>query len=454
MSNHHLSDAQQIKATESFFASEFRQLSVKDQTDAIDDLYCEGRELRENPAMVRQALQDFDSTLQTTRSSTYELAVSQNRSYVEDRSFRLSFLRANFFNSKKAIRQMLNFLRKKATYFGERTLARDISLEDLDEEEMKVILSGPYHVQEDRDRAGRVVIYFFNTMFDGYKAETLVRVTYYLWMNILLRMPEVQMKGVVGCYYDCTKPGEKVNVPDTNVLFALLEFGVTIPVRFSAMHYCIKTNPEGLALNNFFLEWSAKALPRYSRARARLHYGSHMELQYELRIHGLPASFPVDTAGNIRKEMLNVWFHVHLAKEQGKANPYLAQDSSEDEEMDDLLNEQDSTMPQDADCTNSKSLVVQPTNRDIMLGRGRHIQNHPGNIHFREMLEAYRDLYDQTPRNQRRSVSAEVARRLKGRGIRFLEQTKDNGGWMESSFEKCESTIRQLFRSRRKQRGG
>lgn len=175
MSNHHLSDAQQIKATESFFASEFRQLSVKDQTDAIDDLYCEGGELRENPAMVRQALQDFDATLQTTRSSTYELAVSQNRSYVEDRSFRLCFLRANFFNAKKAIRQMLNFLRKKATYFGERTLARDITLEDLDEEEMKAILSGPYHVQEDRDRAGRVVIYFFSTMFDGYKAETLVR---------------------------------------------------------------------------------------------------------------------------------------------------------------------------------------------------------------------------------------------------------------------------------------
>lgn len=174
MSNHHLSDAQQIKATESFFASEFRQLSVKDQTDAIDDLYCEGRELRENPAMVKQALQDFDATLQTIRNPTYELAVSQNRSYVEDRSFRLCFLRANLYNAKKAIRQMLNFLRQKAMYFGEHTLARDITLEHLNEEEMKAILSGPYHVQEDRDRAGRVVVYFFNTMFDGFKADSLV----------------------------------------------------------------------------------------------------------------------------------------------------------------------------------------------------------------------------------------------------------------------------------------
>ncbi|CAJ1935472.1 unnamed protein product [Cylindrotheca closterium] len=457
MNNPLLSDAQQIKIVEGFLASEVKQLSLKDQADAIDDLYCVGGGLNEHRALAQQALVDFDATLQTIRNPIYELAHNQNRLYVEDISFRLIFLRANFYNAKKAVHQMLSFLHKKAAYFGADKLARDITLEDLNEEEIKAILSGPYHVQEDKDRAGRVVVYFFSTLFGRYKANTLIRVTYYLWWNILLPKPEVQMKGAVWCYYDSTKPGQNVPVPESRVLPELLDFASTVPVRYSAMHYCLRTDDaRGLALNNLFLGLSVKAMPRYSRARTRVHYGSHAELQSELQIHGLPTRFPIDTDGNLRKHLLNVWFHVHLAREETEPNPYLADlDSSteDDEEIDDLPQEQEASVYEHIASMTSQSLVLKPTENDVLLGRGRSIQNHPGNIRFREIVDSYQDEYDRTPRNQRRNVSISVATRLKANGTRFLEQRKDSRGWEESSFEKCELTIRQLFRSKRKQMG-
>mmetsp|Transcript_24913 Transcript_24913/g.61281 ORF Transcript_24913/g.61281 Transcript_24913/m.61281 type:complete len:166 (-) Transcript_24913:825-1322(-) len=151
-----------MEPIEGFLASEMNKLSVQERSNALDDVHCVGDELEETPEMIEEALAEFDEVLQREMNSIYKMAVKQNREYVEDPEFRLKFLRANLHDAGKSVRQMLDFLRYKATYFGNEKVARDITLDDLNEEDKKLLLSGLQHIQEGRDRMGRFILYFFN----------------------------------------------------------------------------------------------------------------------------------------------------------------------------------------------------------------------------------------------------------------------------------------------------
>lgn len=164
----------EMKPIEDFLAAEFSQLSAEEKTKALSDMYCV-EDLNENPGMAQQSLVDFEIRLQNGMFPIYEAAWNQNRAYVEDPLFRLKFLRANMYDVSKSVNQLVNFLGHKATYFGLDKLARDITLHDLNQEDMDLMLSGFYHIQDGEDQSGRVVVYMLNHLLGKCKAETLVR---------------------------------------------------------------------------------------------------------------------------------------------------------------------------------------------------------------------------------------------------------------------------------------
>lgn len=164
-----------MKSLEDYLASEMNKLSVQERGKALDDLHCVGEELHETPEIIENLLQDFEHELQQEHNSVYEMAVNQNRSYVEDPAFRLKFLRAALHDVGKAVRNMLEFLRYKATYFGNEKVARDITLDDLNEDDKELLLSGLHHIQDGTDRMGRVILYFFNKYMGIGTLESHVR---------------------------------------------------------------------------------------------------------------------------------------------------------------------------------------------------------------------------------------------------------------------------------------
>ncbi|CAJ1937742.1 unnamed protein product [Cylindrotheca closterium] len=167
---------------------------------------------------------------------------------------------------------MMNFLRYKATYFGNDKVARDITLDDLNEEDMKWMLSGLFHIQDGRDQSGRVIIYLSNTLLGKCKADTLIRVAYYIWFNILIPIPEVQMKGLVGVYFDASKPGENIAIPGFNSFLTIMSFTCSLPMRYSAAHLCVKGEDKGnLALNNAILGFAMNAYPQSTRLLVEYH---------------------------------------------------------------------------------------------------------------------------------------------------------------------------------------
>ena len=295
---------------------------------------------------------------------------------------------------------------------------------------------------------------------------------------------------VVGVYYDVTKPGEKLILPGFNFMLTLFNVLMSFPLRYSALHVCPKSGKGNLALNNSLIRYCMNLFPEYARVRTRLHYGTDLEVQYNLRGHGFPIdSFPVDVDGNIRRDILNVWFENHkeaMARAAAKATSVASMMISssvndvqtvsvlDDDEMDDLdlmsddldepLEEFEADFPMqqdDADVVADSSLEtnnglmpnageaavhngsIVPTENDILLGRGRGVQHHEGNVRFRKMLEPYRLDYDRTPRKNRRQYSAAVTHFLLGNGIRFLQKTED-GDWVLSSFEEADRKVGQL----------
>mmetsp|Transcript_4017 Transcript_4017/g.9277 ORF Transcript_4017/g.9277 Transcript_4017/m.9277 type:complete len:495 (-) Transcript_4017:264-1748(-) len=449
----------EMKQTEDFLASEMNKLSVQERANALDDVHCVGEELKETPEMIEKGLAEFQKAVEEARNPVYEMACQQNRSYMEDPTLRLQFLRANFYDVGASVHQMMNLLECKAKYFGNDAVARDITLDDLNEEDMVMMLSGLCHIQDGRDRSGRVILYVFNRMLGKCRADTLIRVAYYVWVHIVVPIPEVGTKGAVAVFYDLSTPAgnQFPSAPGLHFVKETMQVAAALPIRNSAMHLCLKPSA---ALSDEILRFTMGYFSRYERVRTSLYFGSDLELRYHLQGRGIPTdTIPVDEDGNLVEDILNSWFYKHrneefdkfFWKEHSKPSPEYKEKVSAggcQHEDTETTARNDATMK--ADGANKekqhpagKVEGVQPRDQDVMLGKGKSYQNHPGNIYFRTFLEKYLDDYDKSPRNKRPQVCTKLAHMLKSKGMRFIEQ-QELEVWVECDSKAAEKKISQL----------
>ncbi|CAJ1937614.1 unnamed protein product [Cylindrotheca closterium] len=422
-------EGNEMKETEEFLAAEMNKLSAQERAKVLDDLHCVGEELQETPEMIQQSLSEFDYLVQNCDDRIYSIAVNQNRAYVEDSEFRLKFLRANMYDTRKSVHQMMSFLNQKALYFGEDKVAHDIAASDLNEDEVELMRSGFFQIQDGRDRNGRVMVYHSVTRIPSQcTIEKMVRVMYHLFYNILTSIQEAQKKGIIMIYYDESKGRDNSKPPGFNFLSTSHHFGNSLPIHISALHLCLHSSPGSLALHNRLLKFLLKALPQSTRTRARLHYGSDLERQYKLQGYGIPLdTFPVDSGGNIRVEIQNAWCKGYM--------------------------DEGSTIGQQGGHKNATITLIFGGiwQTDILFGRGRLVQYHHGNVRFREFLDEHIEEYENLPRNQRRKASVGYTRELVSNGNRFLKEN-GNDGWIVCDFEEAVGKVLQFYRTSRRNR--
>lgn len=284
-----------------------------------------------------------------------------------------------------------------------------------------------------------------------------IRATFYIWFNILIPIHDVQMKGVLAVYYDMLKPSES---PEVALLmtsaFRMAEFASCLPIRYSGVHFCLKQEEGSLALNNLFLGLAIKAIPKYALERSKVHFGSDLKLQYQLGNCGVPLdTFPVDVNGNFRDSLLNVWFHKH----------WEAEGSVSRHETDSLYDSDDGSYMSCSSSDGSVGGAIQGHHAgvvfandgetggifdaDVLLGRGRLVQNHPGNVLFRDFLDERRDEYEVLSRNDKRKARIKHTRELLANGVRFMRQT-DSGLWVVCDFDEVVEKVAQFYRTRRR----
>ena len=99
--------------------------------------------------------------------------------------------------------------------------------------------------------------------------------------------------------------------------------------------------------------------------------------------------------------------------------------------------------------TKSYDVIYDPLPNDILFGRGKPIQQRPGNVRFREMLDTHVSKYDKGEKGAKVAMTASLVHLLKEEGGRFLKEL-DCGGWVEVDEAAARAKVSHSLRTRRK----
>jgi hypothetical protein len=162
--------ARSFNDTEAMLAQELNKLSVKERTQALEDMHGVSTVLDEEPELITRKLLELHMEITKQRHKTYLLAERLSNSYVQNSDFRLMFLRADSLDVKAAAQRLFSFLEFKLQLFGEGKLVKDLKLADLNEDDMESLRSGQFQEMSETDRAGRVIVLGFHQL-RTYKAN-------------------------------------------------------------------------------------------------------------------------------------------------------------------------------------------------------------------------------------------------------------------------------------------
>ena len=102
--------------------------------------------------------------------------------------------------------------------------------------------------------------------------------------------------------------------------------------------------------------------------------------------------------------------------------------------------------------------IVVPNALDVLFGRGRLIQEHPGNVRYRHLIESNREEYEKASKLRKTELAKKIVSAIKYgneknnvtknfEGGRFLKL--DGAGWIEVDDQVARDKIGHSFRNRR-----
>lgn len=152
----------EVALAEEVLARELEKLSLDEHEKIIFDVHGLPRySLEDDPAALEARLKDLELELRTITKDreAYDDARAINPSYVDNRKFRLLFLRSESYDARAAAEMIVCHFDAKKRLFGEGDiLARDIWISDLNPTELQLLELGVMQVLPSRDAAGRTVI--------------------------------------------------------------------------------------------------------------------------------------------------------------------------------------------------------------------------------------------------------------------------------------------------------
>jgi len=89
-----------------------------------------------------------------------------------------------------------------------------------------------------------------------------------------------------------------------------------------------------------------------------------------------------------------------------------------------------------------------PLPSDVLLGKGKPIQKHPGNVRLHAVVSSLLPKYDAAKRSERTKITNKVVEMVKALPSRFL--SKDSGVWIEVHDAKARDKVSGLFRTQRR----
>ena len=353
----------QVGVTVTQAVREYYRMSQTDQLRVWDDLtgaegqrrvFANGKELAglkeefEPTQMVEDALRKLPLELQripnSMRHEALNMVLESAPDYVHDRSFMIRFLRAEKFDVYAAASRLCRHFEAKLELFGPDKLGRDITLDDLNEDDMAAFETGYIQVLNEQDHAHRHVVFFYKAVSsecykDRENIVSFLLVSYIalrLWLHYAHPFPLLQLRAF---FYMAWRLSEREDVQKlgiTNVVYNNGGFprqGMDYEKSRRIAHL-FQSNP--LKMNNFYVcvddkpwltvvETFAVMITRFLRVRLRMFRGTHHEVLDQLRAVGVPTgALPV----NAQSELL-VTTHLNWIRQQKKAEEELKQKNQE-----------------------------------------------------------------------------------------------------------------------------
>ena len=113
---------------------------------------------REDDNQSLKQLQEELNLISLEDKKAYSMVVSQNSAFALRPDFQRMFLRAAQGDAKRAAKRLVKHFETKLQLFGIEKLGKDITLDDLSEDDMEALESGGFQVLKRPDIAGRSVL--------------------------------------------------------------------------------------------------------------------------------------------------------------------------------------------------------------------------------------------------------------------------------------------------------
>eukprot|EP00980_Cylindrotheca_fusiformis_P029242 scaffold22766_cov131-Cylindrotheca_fusiformis.AAC.8 len=462
-------------------ARDMNELTGKEREQVLHDIHGVADFPDETPLEVERRLAELETQIQRVASkSAYQQALAHSEAYVKDRTFRLKFLRADLFNTRRAASRLVGFFEQKLLIFGANKLARDITLEDLDHDDLAVLNNGHMQFLPQKDMGGRSIFCDIRSRERFANHSNLLRALFYMLMA-QAEDEEAQQKGIVGVVYNFSLLGDRI---DQQAILRSAKLRNSLPIRFAAMHYCFN-HPSFVD----FINYERLSFDTHTRARCRAHKVSATDFHSELVSFGIAArSVPASLIGGLRTKSHQEWIHSRRKKEltSGMAkSAHLSSFSGSKPKNIPLIECEDGTVRTVQPSTQAKlvpnlienvettsdsgesvsppptrRVVEEPSPGDVLFGRGK-VKEHPGNIRLHQLIEKRRSRYEVAEKWEKTVISEEIVAIIKECSGRFLRPTVSGEGWLEVDKEIAREKVSHTFRSlrpkipkRRKIQGG
>ncbi|CAJ1932603.1 unnamed protein product [Cylindrotheca closterium] len=410
----HQKDALMVKnELDADIAKSMHELSFQERQNVQEEIHGVSSTEPEMPERIAVCLNELDAHLGSMKAGTsWELAEGMNPAYVKNKDLRMMFLRAQKYDSKEAAAQIIRFFDVKADLFGNDMLAKDITIDDLSDDDKACLQNGSMQIPSN-DRAGRPILLYLPGLraFNSLKSE--LRARFYSFMSVV-KSENAQRLGVIFITYAVGTLRDSMNGAGFKETATL---AMAVPLHWAGIHFCSDD------LTQYILTKTTVAItPAKIRARFKNHLGSHLECQYLLSSFGIPQStLPFDSFGNqVKLDKHLLWYQRCHWEETVMIRTQL---SSEDS-------------------------LLEPLANDVLFGRKRN--NHEGNKVLRLLVESRSKDYDTANKSRKREMAAQVATDLQEAGGRFLKEIEETGTWETVPIDEALEKIAQAFRNCRR----
>jgi hypothetical protein len=147
-----------------------------------------------------------------------------------------------------------------------------------------------------------------------------------------------------------------------------------------------------------------------------------MECIYKLMTFGIPSdALPISPSGELKRQRQLDWLNVRREQEAVAGKETRNQ----------------IVVPR----------IVVPGPHDVLLGRGKPLQRHPGNLRYHHIIESFEDRYESAMKLEKTTIAKEIVQQIKDAEGRFLKQ--DNTGWVEIDDAAARYKVSHTFRNHR-----